>query len=54
MSGRTKPVCGIAVLYGVIVALVLTLPACTDVNDFLCRPAGHCVDAPDRNTSYGP
>lgn len=56
MSGRMKLklVYGITVVYGVVVALVLTLPACTDVKDFLCRPAGHCVNAPDRNTNYGP
>jgi len=33
--------------------LVLALPACTDFKkDFLCRPAGHCVNAPDGGTGY--
>ena len=41
------------VLYGIAVGLLLTLPACADFKkDFLCRPSGHCVNAPDG--SYGP
>jgi hypothetical protein len=30
-----------------VVALVLVLSACTNLSDLLCRPAGHCPDAPD-------
>jgi hypothetical protein len=52
MSGRKKPVWREIVLYGLVVGLVLTLSACGDVmKDFLCRPDGHCVNAPDRNTN---
>jgi hypothetical protein len=37
--------------YGIVAVLVLILPACTDFKkDFLCRPEGHCVDAPDGGT----
>jgi hypothetical protein len=28
-------------------ALTLMLPACTNLADALCRPAGQCPDAPD-------
>jgi len=31
----------------IVVGLVLTLPACSDLSDVLCHPAGHCPDAPD-------
>jgi len=27
--------------------LTLMLPACTDLADVLCRPAGQCPNAPD-------
>ena len=52
MSGTIKPKCGRTVLYGTVLGLVLALTACgTDFKkDFLCRPAGHCVDAPDGGT----
>jgi hypothetical protein len=41
----------ITVRYGIVAGLVLALPACTDFKkDFLCRPAGHCVDAADGGT----
>ena len=51
MSERTKWVSRITVLYGIVVGLALALPACTDFKkDFLCRPTGHCVDAPDGGT----
>jgi hypothetical protein len=42
------------VLYGLVVGLVLTLSACSGsdfMKDFLSRPDGHCVNAPDRNTN---
>ena len=52
MSERMKSVWCITVLYGIVVGLVLALPACTDFKkDFLCRPAGQCVDA--RVGSFG-
>ena len=51
ISGRMKSVWCITVLYGIVMGLVLTLPACTDFKkDFLCRPEGHCVDAADGGT----
>ena len=51
MSGRMKSAWCITVLYGLVVGLVLALTACTDFKkDFLCRPAGHCVDAADGGT----
>jgi hypothetical protein len=47
-----KSVCCVTVLYGIVVGLVLALPACADFKkDFLCRPAGQCVNA--RDGSYG-
>jgi hypothetical protein len=55
MSERMKSVWCITVLYGIVAGLVLALPACTDLKkDFLCRPAGHCVDAPDGGHGIGP
>jgi len=55
MSKRIKSVCCITVLYGIVAGLLLALPACTDFKkDFLCRPAGHCVDAPDGGHGIGP
>ena len=51
MCGRMKSVWCITVLYGIVMGLVLTLPACTDFKkDFLCRPEGHCVNAADGGT----
>ena len=53
MLERMKSVWRITVLYGIVVGLLLALPACADFKkDFLCRPSGHCVNAPDG--SYGP
>jgi len=53
MSGTMKPKCRKIVLCGIVLGLVLALPACTDFKkDFLCRPAGHCVDARDGGTGY--
>src|SRR5262245_54554195 len=52
MSERVKSGWCITVLYGIVVGLVLALPACTDFKkDFLCRTAGHCVNAADGGTS---
>jgi hypothetical protein len=34
-------------LYLIVAASVLTYSACTDLSDVLCRPAGHCPNAPD-------
>jgi hypothetical protein len=53
MSRRKKPIRREIVLYGLLVGLGLTLSGCGGdfVKDFLCRPDGHCVDAPDRNTN---
>ena len=31
----------------ILAGLLLSFPACTDLADVLCRPAGHCPDAPD-------
>jgi hypothetical protein len=43
-----KPVWCKFALYGIVVGLALTLPACADFKkDFLCRPAGHCINAAD-------
>jgi hypothetical protein len=43
------------VLYRIVVALVLTLTACEDFKkNFLCRPDGHCVNAPDGGHGIGP
>jgi hypothetical protein len=48
-----KSVWLITVLYGIVMGLVLALVACTDFKkDFLCRPAGHCVNAPDGSYGY--
>jgi len=53
MSGTMKPKCRKIVLCGIVLGLILVLPACTDFKkDFLCRPAGHCVDARDGGTGY--
>jgi hypothetical protein len=53
MSESMKSTWFITMLYGIVAGLVLALPACADFKkDFLCRPAGHCVNAPDG--SYGP
>ena len=42
-------------LYPIFVGLALTLPACTDLKkNFLCRPEGHCVNAPDGGHGIGP
>jgi hypothetical protein len=46
-----KPLCRKIVLYGIVIGLALTVFACTDLKkDFLCRPAGQCVDARDGGT----
>jgi hypothetical protein len=38
---------------GIVAALVVILAACTDFKkDFLCRPEGHCVNAPDGGTGF--
>jgi hypothetical protein len=51
MSQKLKSVWYITVLYAIAVGLVLALPACGDFKkDFLCRPAGVCVDAADGGT----
>jgi hypothetical protein len=43
------------VLSAIAVALVLTLTTCEDFKkDFLCRPEGHCVNAPDGGHGIGP
>jgi hypothetical protein len=53
MLERTKSVWRITVLYGIAVGLLLALPACGDFKkDFLCRPAGVCVNAPDGSPGY--
>jgi len=53
MSGKMKPKCRKILLCGIVLGLVLALPACTDFKkDFLCRPEGHCVDARDGGTGY--
>jgi hypothetical protein len=31
----------------IVFGLTPSLPACTDLADVLCRPAGHCPNAPD-------
>ena len=56
MSATMKPVWCKILLYRIVaVGLVLALPACTDIKkDFLCRPEGHCVDAPDGGHGIGP
>ena len=33
--------------YLIVFGLTLSLPACTDLADVLCRPAGQCPNAPD-------
>jgi len=44
-----------AVLYGIVLGLALMLSSCTDLKkDFLCRPEGHCVNAPDGGHGIGP
>jgi hypothetical protein len=51
MSGRIKPLCRKIVLYAIVIGLGLA--ACTDFKkDFLCRPAGQCVNAPDGGTGF--
>jgi hypothetical protein len=46
---------GNAVLSAIAVALVLMLTTCEDFKkDFLCRPEGHCVNAPDGGHGIGP
>jgi hypothetical protein len=53
MLERMKSVWCITVLCAIAMGLVLALPVCTDFKkDFLCRPAGHCVNAPDGGTGY--
>jgi hypothetical protein len=39
-------------LRGIVLGLILMLPACTDFKDVLCRPQGHCVDAPDQSQPH--
>jgi hypothetical protein len=34
-------------LYVIVVGLMLTLSACTNLVDVLCPPAGQCPNAPD-------
>jgi hypothetical protein len=58
MTKRIKGIWCVIVLYGIVVGLVLTLPACggpgcTDCLEnmtFLCRE-GHCTNAPDHAVS---
>jgi hypothetical protein len=48
ISKRIKPVWRKTLLWQIVVGLVLALLACTDLKkNFLCRPDGHCVNAPD-------
>ena len=57
MSGRMKPMWRIAALFGIVLGLVLMLPACANFDfkkDFLCRPDGHCVNATAGHTGIGP
>ena len=55
MSGRKKPARRKIVRYGTVAGLFLTLTACTDFKkDFLCRPQGICVNAPDGGHGIGP
>ena len=52
MSGR-KPVCKTLFYRIVFVGVILTSrSAQTFKKDFLCRPAGHCVNAADGGSSY--
>jgi hypothetical protein len=37
----------IIALYVIVVGLMLTLSACANLSDVLCRPAGQCPNAPD-------
>ena len=57
MSGRMKPMWRITALFGIVLGLVLMLPACANFDfkkDFLCRPDGHCVNATAGHTGIGP
>jgi len=48
MLERMKLVWYKIALYGIVVGLALALSGCGDFKkDFLCRPDGHCVNAPD-------
>ena len=51
--GERKAMIRVTVPCMIIVALVLTLSGCSSslVDNFLCRPNAHCIDAPDRNVS---
>jgi hypothetical protein len=51
-SVRSEGTIGVWRIIGIVVGLVLTLPACTDLKDFLCHPQGHCVDAHDQLPHY--
>ena len=55
MPERMKPVWYKILLYPIFVGLALTLSACTDLKkNFLCRPDGVCVNAPDGGHGIGP
>ena len=54
MSGRMKPEWCTAVFWGIVLVLLVMLPACADFKkDFLCRPDGHCVNASPGHTGIG-
>jgi hypothetical protein len=53
-SERMKPAWRAIVLYRVVVGLILTISAGTEFKkDFLCRPDGHGVNAPDGGHGIG-
>jgi hypothetical protein len=55
MLERLRPVWRKIVLYPIFVGLALTFLACTDLEkNFLCRPDGHCIRAPDGGHGIGP
>jgi hypothetical protein len=49
---KQKVMIRVTVLYMIIVGLALTLSSCSQalVDNFLCRPNSHCIDAPDGKT----
>ena len=51
MLGRARAICRTIGVYMFVALLALILSGCADFKkDFLCRPEGHCVDAPDGGT----
>ena len=43
----SNPMRGVILLYAIATGLAVSLSTCANLTDVLCRPAGHCPNAPD-------